>query len=286
MKLLEKEFGYKFSSLYGALLHISSSSRPDLANAMNRLGIFQAGPNRLAFESLHRCLRYLRTHPNVPLMYTRKPFTIESRFQSHYSKSSETTSLKVPHCLCGHVDSSFAPFKENRHSVTGCIETLGSTAISWKTTKQISCTTSATEAETRAYYFEANRIKKCRILLEQLVFYLRDATPILPNFEVNFNSPTPIFEDNKGTRDMFAAQQVTSNLKHIEIPLSYVHEQHENQAITCLPCSSKNMFADTMTKQETGTKHIAARNWYVGKQFYPPVNSKHYELLTKTAPLG
>ena len=108
----------------------------------------------------------------------------------------------------------------------------------------------------------------------------------MANFEINFNSPTPIFEDNKGTRDMLAAQQVTSNLKHMDVPLRYVHEQHENQAITCLPCPSQNMFADTMTKQETGTKHIQARNWYVGKQFYPPVNSKHYALLTKTAPLG
>ena len=286
LKQLEKEFGFKFSSLYGALLHISSSSRPDLSNAMNRLGIFQSGPSRLGFQSLFRCVQYLRTHPNVPLMYSRKPFTTETTFASHFSKSTPITALRVPHCLCGHVDSSFAPYKEHRHSITGCIETLGCTAISWKTTKQISYSTSATEAETRAYYLEAKRIRKLRNILQQIGIRLRNASPIIPSFELNLKSPTPIFEDNKGTRDMLNAEQLTSNLKHMDVPLGYVHEQHEQGVITCLPCRSENMFADTMTKQETGPKHILARDWYVGKKFYPPVNSDHYKLLTKRSPLN
>ena len=286
LKGLEQEFGFKFSSLYGALLHVSSSSRPDLSNAINRLGIFQSGPNRLAFQSLLRCVQYLRSHPNVPLMYTRLPFTTETNFQTHFSKASPDSYLRVPHCLCGHVDSSFAPFKESRHSITGCIETLGSTAIGWKTTKQLSCSTSATEAETRAYYLETKRIRKLRTTMQQIGVRLRDASPILASFVTNFNSPTPIFEDNKGTRDMLDAQQTTSNLKHLDVPLTYVHEQHENSVILCLPCKSEHMFADTMTKQETGPKHLQARDWYVGKKFYPPVNSKHYQLLTKTCPLN
>lgn len=142
-------------------------------------------------------------------MYSRRPFTTVSFFESHFSKSTPQTELKVPHCLCGHVDSSFAPFKEHRHSITGCIETLGCTAISWKTTKQISCSTSATEAETRAYYLESKRIRERRTLLQQIGIRLKDATPILTSFSDIFNSPTPIFEDNKGTRDMLAAQQTT-----------------------------------------------------------------------------
>ena len=257
-----------------------------MSNAINRLGIFQSGPNRLAFQSLFRCVQYLRCHPNVPLMYSRQPFTATISFESHFSKSTPVTSLQVPHCLCGHVDSSFAPFKENRHSITGCIETLGYTAISWKTTKQLSCATSATEAETRAYYLEVKRIRKYRNLMQQIGIRIKEATPILNKFVANFNSPTPIFEDNKGTRDMLNTNQLTSGLKHMDVPITYVHEQHEISAITCLPCKSEHMFADTMTKQETGPKHIQARDWYVDKKFYPPVNSSHYRYLTKTSPLN
>ena len=163
---------------------------------------------------------------------------------------------------------------------------MGCTAISWKTTKQISCSTSATEAETRAYYLESKRIRERRTLLQQIGIRLKNATPIISNFADIFNSPTPIFEDNKGTRDMLDAQQTTSNLRHMDVPLKFVHEQHENSVIYCLPCKSEHMFADTMTKQETGPKHIQARNWYVGKKFYPPVNSNHYKELIKSVPLN
>ena len=97
LKKLEIEFGFKYSSLYGALLHVSSSSRPDLSNAINRLGVFQSGPCRLAFQSLLRCIQYLRFHPNVPLMYSRRPFSSITFFESHFSKSTQQTSLSVPH---------------------------------------------------------------------------------------------------------------------------------------------------------------------------------------------
>ena len=45
-KSLEKEFGHKFSSICGTLLHVATASRPDITNARNRLIVFQSGPNR------------------------------------------------------------------------------------------------------------------------------------------------------------------------------------------------------------------------------------------------
>lgn len=129
-------------------------------------------------------------------------------------------------------------------------------------------------------------MRKLCTTIQQIGIRVRDAYPILANFETNFNSPTPIFEDNIGTRDVLDAQQTTSNLKYMDVPLTYVHEQHENSVILCLPCKSEHVFADTMTKQEIGPKHLHACDWYVGKKFYPPVNSKHYELFIKTCPLN
>ena len=122
--------------------------------------------------------------------------------------------------------------------------------------------------------------------MQQIGLSIKNPTPALSALENNYNSPTPIFEDNKGTRDMIEAGKVTSNMKHIELPLKYVHELNECGTLTCMPCASQNMFADTFTKQETGPKHCQARKWYMGQRFYPPVNSEHYKLLTKTLPLA
>ena len=219
-------------------------------------------------------------------MYSRLPFNTTTLFQSYLATAGKDNQLVVPHCLCGHVDSSFAPFKESRHSITGCLETIGTVAVGWRVTKQLTCATSATDAETRAYYLETKRMKQKRMFLQQLGMLLPSPSPVSSAFGQNINMPSPIFEDNKGCRDMLKAQRVTSNLKHMEIPFQYMHNLHFVGSLTCLPCGTKVMFANTLTKQETGPKHIQGRNWYMGKRFYPPVNSKHYALLTSFAKLN
>ena len=219
-------------------------------------------------------------------MYSRLLFGTKTLFQSHLSTASEENRLIVPHCLCGHVHSIFAPFKESRHSITRCLETIGTVAFGWRVTKQIICATSATDAETRAYYLESKRMKQKRMFLQQLGVLLQSPSPMLSAINQNLKMPSPIFEDNKGCRDMLQAQRVTSNLKHLGIPFQYMHGLHFYGTLTCLPCGSKLMFADTLTKQETGPKHAQGRNWYMGKRFYPPVNSKHYAHLTSIAKLN
>ena len=191
----------------------------------------------------------------------------------------------VPHCLCGHVDSSFAPFKEDRHSITACVETIGTTAVGWRVTKQQSCATSATDSETRAYYVECKRIKQMRMFLQQIGLLLPEPSPVATALSTNFNMPSPVYEDNKGTRDMIEAGCATSNLKHIDLPLQYMHELHSEGILMCLPCSSPMMFADPLTKQETGPKHLQGRDWYMGKRFHPPPTSEHYKLLTTLGPI-
>ena len=84
---------------------------------------------------------------------------------------------------------------------------------------------------------------------------------------------------------MINVQRVTTNLKHVDLPFEFMHGLHYEGTLKCLPCGSKLMFADPLTKQETGPKHEQGRNWYMCKRFYPPANSKHYQHITKLAKL-
>ena len=113
---------------------------------MSRLGVFQAAPSNLGFESLHRLMIYLKTHPNVPLFYPNKPLTSTSMFETFKSKGYSKHRLAVPHCLCSHFDSSFVPHSD-RHSVSGNVETIGKVAIYWKTEKQVNCVSSSSDSE-------------------------------------------------------------------------------------------------------------------------------------------
>jgi len=286
LKQLAIEYKAEFRTIFGQLCHIMKASRPDLSNAINRLGIFQAAPNRLAYASIYRVLQYLRTHPNVPLVYPRQPFTSSTSLKVHSSTGKLIESLSIPHCLCGHVDISFAPHKEHRHSVGGHVETLNGVAIDWRTIKQTSCATSATDAETRQYYDAAKRTLRIRQFLRQIGLALPKASPILPSFALNYTMPSPVFEDNKGTRDMLAAGKVTSNLKHVDIPLTYLHALHESATITTSKANSSTMVANFLTKQETGPQHIKSTKWITGRQYYPPPSSEHFKTLTKEVTLS
>ena len=281
LKRLRTEFRGDFRTIFGKLCHIMKASRPDLSNAINRLGVFQVSPNRLAFQCLYRILYYLKTHINVPLMYPPTPFTESSSFTCYSSRGDITDSLCIPHCLCGHVDISFAPNKEQRHSIGGHVETMNATATDWKTMKQLTCATSATDAETRQYYEATKRIVRIRSFLRQIGVTIPNSSPVFSSFKLNYELPTSIFEDNKGTRDMLAAGKVTSNLKHVDIPLTYLHTLHESGVIEAKPASSKTMFANFLTKQESGPTHIRSTKWITGRKYYPPVNSQHYKELTK-----
>jgi len=145
--------------------------------------------------------------------------------------------------------------------------------------KQTSCATSATDAETRQYYDAAKRT----LFLRQIGLTMPKASPpVLPSFALNYELPSPIFEDNKGTRDMLAAGKVTSNLKHVDIPLTYLHSLHESSTITTSRAGTSTMVANFLTKQETGPQHMKSTKWITGRQYYPPRNPDHYKLLAKS----
>ena len=117
--------------------------------------------------------------------------------------------------------------------------------------------------------------------MRQIGVLLPKESPIAPSFRLNYDLPTPIFEDNKGTRDMIEAGRVTSNLKHLDLPVTYLHILHESATIKTAEATSKTMVANFLTKQETGPIHLRSTKWVTGRQNYPPINSPHYAELTK-----
>ena len=160
-------------------------SRPDLGFSMHRLGVFQPGPNRLGFESLHRILKYLRYHPNVPLFFPRQPLTSSNVYAIHHSDANKEATITIPNCLCGHIDASWKPFRGHGHSISGHLETILTVAVDWKVSKQLSCATSTTDSETRAFYVEGKRINSFRQFFVQLGQAVNLPSPILSALKTN-----------------------------------------------------------------------------------------------------
>ena len=69
---LERQHGDPFRSLHGEVQHVTIQSRPDLAYASHRNGMFQSFQCALAFQDMDRIYRYLCHHPLKPLVFPKQ----------------------------------------------------------------------------------------------------------------------------------------------------------------------------------------------------------------------
>ena len=123
------------------------------------------------------------------------------------------------------------------------------------------------------------------LFLQQIGQFVSTQSRLFTSLKSCYDKPTKIFEDNKGTIDMCAAERASPNHKHIDVPLQHLHELHEKGTFVCRPVSTHVQWADAMVKQSPAPKHLQLHGWYTGNRFLPPVSSEHYKLLTDSAQL-
>ena len=273
LSILEKEYGRSYLSLYGQLLHVSTMSRPQISNSMLRFGKFQSGPCRESFDGLKRIFRFLASHPNVPIMYAKNPSPSKSVITFyHPTLPSKPYTITIPLSLSSMVDSNYSTDLADRLSVSSDIVLYNGSIVSWKATKQLSVATSTTDAETRSLFSGLRRIHTFRLFLRHLGF------PI--------PSPTIIFEDNKGTTDIVNAGRLTPRVKHIDVPLCYIHHEHIFGTFDIATCSTHLIFADGLNKALPGPTIKRHSAFYTGRRFFPKQDTEHYDLLTKSVPIS
>ena len=98
-------------------------------------------------------------------------------------------------------------------------------------------------------------------------------------------TPTTIFEDNQGTFDIVQAGRLTPRVKHLDIPLKYLHDQHKDGIFEVHKCSTHLMLANFLNKALPGPSIRIFTAINVGRRFYPPLASPHYNAMLAFAPL-
>src|SRR5436190_6528558 len=116
----------KYRNLIGALLYISSGTRPDISYSVNYLSRFQNCYDNTHFKYALRILKYLYLTKDLKLKY---------------SKNENTEILD---CF---VDSDWAGDNIDRKSTSGYVIRLFGNVVSWKSRKQASVTKASTFAE-------------------------------------------------------------------------------------------------------------------------------------------
>ena len=91
--------------------------------------------------------------------------------------------------------------------------------------------------------------------------------------------PTVHWEDNISFISVVEAKKVTPRVKHIYIPVCFLHEQFDNGLFVPKYDKSSVMTADMCTKPYSGPTISHSTKWMTVLLFYPTSESEHYQLM-------
>jgi hypothetical protein len=213
---------YPYASLVGALLFLSTTTRPDVAFAVSALSRFMSAPTADHWEAAKRVLRYLAGTPHLGLTFT-----------------PDTSGLT------GLCDADYAACVDTRRSTTGYVFLLNGTAVSWGSKLQTTVAVSTTEAEYMAAAAAIREALWLRTLLTDLS-YSRDG-------------PIEIFGDNQAALKVLRNPVITPRSKHIDVLHHFARERVMRGEIALSYVHTSANWADVLTKPLTAAKFAACR---------------------------
>ena len=263
-----KRVNGRYATHVGALLHVAEKSRLDLSYGCMRLSTYLSAPRLPCYDALEQMMRYLYHHPHVPIMYPRKVSLnspINVHFYKGYAEPKSVTANDKKLGMAHWSDSDFARDLVSRRSVTSGYTEYNQVAVAWLSKKQVQVSECTNSAEIRALFTMAKRTEIFRRWMTSMGRPIKD--------------PTPIYEDNKATIAQVMKDRLTPNIKHVDVPICYLHELFLNGIFHVHYVDTAKNCADIISKPHGGILLIQKLLWMVGARFYPPIDSTHFELL-------
>jgi hypothetical protein len=202
-----------YSQLIGSMLWVSQCTRPDISFAINRLLQHLRNPSKYHWTATIRMLNYLVSTKNLQLRL-----------------GGELT-------CSGYSDSDWAEDRDDRRSTSAYTYRLGDGAISWKSRKQATLSLSSTEAEYKALSDSCKEGLWIRHILTEL--HLCPDTPI------------PLHVNNEGAKALARNPEHHARTKHIHARYHFICECIQEDEISLLHVSTRDMLANMLTKPLT-----------------------------------
>lgn len=215
-------YNNNYRKAIGSLLYIAINTRPDICASVIILSQKIVKPTQYDWNEVKRIIKYLKSTANDSLLL------------GHDGKP-----------LYGYADANWAEDPKTRKSNTGFVFMLGA-PISWRCRRQDCVTQSSTEAEFIALAEACN----------EAIWIKR----ILEDFEVKFNSPIKIYEDNQGCIKMVHSEKLNNRSKHIDIKKYAVKDYISSKIIEVEYCPTEDMVADIFTKPLQKSKFLKLKS--------------------------
>jgi len=258
----------KYASVIGAMIFISTTCRPDIAQAVGRLSRKMHAPDEQSIVHLRTLLGYLKKYSAFKLTYRTGDHPIREQLQEYGSKDSQLFTLmpsiqRQPtidgrQCF-GMSDADYASrLEETRKSTSGYIFYYNLNLISWRSKLQPIIATSTHESELIALHIASQEA----IWLRNLMGELKSCITGIPLDDILDDpenavdtpahsrklSPTFILGDNLGSVHTASNPVSSKQAKHIEIRYHKNREYQEQNRLVIKHIEGKSNVADLFTK--------------------------------------
>ena len=203
----------EYSRVIGSLMYLMSCTRPDIAYSISRLSRYTSNPSAEHWKGIVRVLRYLR--------YTRD-------HGLHY--------MRYPEVLEGYSDANWISDTKDSRSTSGYVFTLGSAAVSWKSSKQTCIARSTMESEFIALDKAAEEAEWLRHFVEDIP---RWSKPV-PAICIHCDSQSAI---GRAQSNMYNGKS-----RHIRRRHNTIKQLLSSGIVTIDYVKSKDNIADPLTK--------------------------------------
>uniref|UniRef100_A0AAV1TWC1 Polyprotein n=1 Tax=Peronospora matthiolae TaxID=2874970 RepID=A0AAV1TWC1_9STRA len=211
-----------FREAVGALMHLTTATRPDIAYAVGYVSRFMENPQQEHWTAVKRIFRYLQGTKSHGL-----------RFQP---------SDKID--FRGYSDADWAGDHADRKSTSGYTFMLMGAPVSWGSKKQSSVSLSTSEAEYIALSLAIQEGKWVHRLLCEILAAANEPGPDLV-----------IREDNQSCIKMTKNPVNHGHAKHIDIKYHHIRDEVKRGEVQLEYCETSVMMADNMTKGLSGPRH-------------------------------
>lgn len=203
----------QYQQQIGAILYLTTKTRPDIAYATGLLSRYMSNPGPEHFKVLDKLWKYLATNPEYGLHY--------------HSESPE---------LAGYCDSDWGGDLETRRSTTGFIYLFRGTPLSWNSKLQKTTALSSCEAE---YMALKEAIKEQE--------YLKAIGNALPFFPTLLN-PELLYTDSQSAIQLANNPGHHYRTKHIDIQYHFVRQKVQEKDCNLVYVPTEQQLADFLTK--------------------------------------
>ena len=217
----DEPVNFPYREAVGALLFLSSISRPDIAYAVNVVSRYvnNAGPSHVT--AVKRILRYLINSKDMCIVY-----------QGNVE-------------LVGYSDSDFAGDMDTRKSNTGYIFLMNGGPVTWFSRKQNTVALSTTESE----YMAASEAAKEILWLRQFLCDIGE-----PQSSITLNV------DNQSAIKLINNPVFHRRSKHIDIRYNFIRENVAKKIVNIRYVESSNQLVDFLTKALPANKFNSIRD--------------------------